>query len=135
MNITDINQLVSHTDDIEWDYLDGQSGEDALRWKTLTGRRDGNTTGVSFGICEVPPGVGLGLHRHAEQEVYYVYQGDGEITMEDEKVSVRSGSVLFVPGDMAHGVKNTGSETLGLLWVFPVDKWADVEYELLASSY
>lgn len=118
--------LVAHLADYEWQHL--PDGENQLRWKTLVGGPDAATKAMSFGICELPPGARLPPHHHAEDEVYYVTDGDGEVLLDDKIVKVTSGSVLFVPGNLVHGARNDSETTLTLVWMFAVDRWSDVEY-------
>ncbi|MEM7342683.1 MAG: cupin domain-containing protein [Chloroflexota bacterium] len=130
-----IEQLVSHLDDYPWEYLEDprfkeKDGEQQLRWKTLTGGEGAITQGISFGICEVPPGAELATHYHKDPEVYYVYAGQGEVLLGEDIVYVRPGSIVFVPGNLKHRLRNHSEETLGLLWMFAVDKWSEVEYHI-----
>jgi quercetin dioxygenase-like cupin family protein len=136
MNTSLISPLVSHIDDYEWDYLPGEKGKSgAVRWKTLIGNQSNDTRGISFGVFEMPPGTRLDSHYHAEHEVYYVYQGEGEVLLDEEVVAVKTGSVLFVPGNLIHGIKNSSNDTIGLIWVIPSDKWVDVEYHMLERNF
>ena len=131
-----ISPLVSHIDDFDWDYLPGQKGQQGVvRWKTLIGNQANDTRGISFGVFELPPETKLDPHYHAEHEVYYVYQGEGEVLLDDAVVAVKTGSVLFVPGNLIHGIKNSSSDTIGLIWIIPSDKWVEVEYHMLDRSF
>lgn len=38
------------------------------------------------------------------------------------------GMVVYIPENHLHGIENTGDVPLTLMWVFPTDTWADVEY-------
>ncbi|MEM7058657.1 MAG: cupin domain-containing protein [Pseudomonadota bacterium] len=120
--------LIAHEDDFEWSYLSDAPGPSDIRWKTFTGGDDSPTKDITFGICEVPPGGRLRPHHHAESEVYYIIGGTGEVLLDNDVVKVAPGSVLFVPADLVHGIRNRGTETLSMLWIFPVNRWTDVEY-------
>jgi len=125
-------------DDVEWEYIKGEEGRsDVIRWKTFLGGVDAdaenaahNTQGITMGVCEVPPGAKLDAHYHAEHEVYYVQHGSGEVLLGDKTVTVESGSCIYVPGDLTHGIKNQGEATLTLLWIFPTDTWSEVRYHM-----
>lgn len=54
--------------------------------------------------------------------------GEGVVVLDREEHPVRPGSAVFIPGDVEHAVVNTGSSTLRLLDVFPVDAFDEVEY-------
>ena len=123
--------LAAHSDDFEWQYIDGQEGrDDVIRWKTFCGGKDSTTQGFAFGTCEVPPGALLDPHHHANTEAYYIQGGTSDILLGDRVVHVTPSSVLYTPADLTHGIRNSGTETLVLLWIFPVDKWSDVEYHM-----
>lgn len=120
--------LISHEDDYAWSYLTDTPGQTDIRWRTFTGGTEANTKKVTFGTCEVPPGGRLRPHFHAEVEAYYVTAGSGEVLLDEDIVTVQPGSVLYIPGDLVHGIRNKGTETLSLLWIFPVDRWNEVTY-------
>ena len=83
-----------------------------------------------MGICEVPPGARLDPHCHTQHEVYYVQHVSGDILLGEKIITVKPGSCIYVPGNLAHGIKNQGSSTLSLLWIFPTDTWSEVEYHM-----
>ena len=120
--------LVIREDDVEWSYLTETPEATDIRWKTFTGGPEAATKGITFGTCEVPPGGRLRPHHHAKEEVYYVTSGSGEVLLDHEIVQVCPGSVLYVPGDLVHGIRNQGRETLSLIWIFPVDRWDELTY-------
>ncbi len=136
MNSSSVASLLSHVDDHDWEYLQGQDGRtDSIRWKTFVGNGQGECNGLVFGICEVPGGACLKPHHHAEPEVYYVYQGEGEVLMDQEVVRVGPGSVLTIPGNLVHGIRNRSADPLGLMWMFPADRLSDVHYEMDDRSF
>ena len=131
-----ISHFVKNVSDYEWDYIHGQEGrDDVLRWKTLVGNRETRTEGLTFGIFEVPPGVTLAPHYHKQHEIYYVQSGEGEVLLNEDIMTVKPGSVIFIPGDMTHALRNVGKETISLMWIFPTDKWADVKYHMLDQKF
>jgi len=65
-----------------------------------------------------PPGTRNELHSHDDLEtIYYIAQGEGEITIGNETEQVKRGDVLFTPLNTQHQVVNTGKETLIILEV------------------
>ena len=68
------------------------------------------------------------VHRHAQTEAYYILSGEGIVTIDGVDHPVRAGSVVYLPGDCAHGATNTGEETLRLLYVFAADSFDEIEY-------
>ncbi len=101
-----------------------------VRWRTLFSAGRTPTASLTLGVAELPPGQDgpLVLHRHEPVELYYVLAGEGQVWIGDEAHPVRPGSAVFVPGGVEHGARNTGSETLRILYVFAADSFEEVEY-------
>lgn len=101
-----------------------------VRWRTLLSADRTPTSALTVGVAEIAPGGEdrLRLHRHGPPEIYYVVAGEGRVSIDGAEHEVRAGSAVFVPGDAWHAVRNTGSQPLRLLYTFPVDAFADVEY-------
>ncbi|MEM7209112.1 MAG: cupin domain-containing protein [Pseudomonadota bacterium] len=128
--------LIKQAHNFEWQYIDGEDGrEDVIRWKTFAGADNDSTNGISFGVCELPSGAKLQAHQHAPPELYYVTEGSGEVLLENEVQSVSPGSIVYLPPYLEHGIRNTGQETLTLFWMFPVDRWSNVEYHMLERPF
>jgi mannose-6-phosphate isomerase-like protein (cupin superfamily) len=96
-------------------------------FRTLFG--DGATTdSLTAGVTELEPGGWLGHHRHRPAEVYYVVHGTGIVVLgEDERV-VGAGSAVFIPGNLEHGIRNTGDTQLRFFYAFAVGSFAEVDY-------
>jgi quercetin dioxygenase-like cupin family protein len=86
------------------------------------------TRGLSMGVFEMPPGAQLDPHHHHPQEVYYVTAGEAEVLVDGEWRDLRTGDVLYFPGDAVHGARNRGSAPCTVLWVFPTDTYEEIEY-------
>jgi mannose-6-phosphate isomerase-like protein (cupin superfamily) len=81
-------------------------------------------------VGEFAPGEGLRRHYHAApgEEFYYLVRGAGTVSIAEETVEVTSGTCLYVPPEVVHGVTNTGTETLEIVFaVSPKDKAAPIE--------
>jgi mannose-6-phosphate isomerase-like protein (cupin superfamily) len=66
------------------------------------------------------PGCSIGLHRHTgEDELYFILQGEGEVSDGEKKYQVSDGfSILTVSGE-SHSIENTGKMDIVLLAVIP----------------
>jgi len=57
-------------------------------------------------VCEMvcyEPGQGTAMHQHPRQdELYYVIEGKGTITIEDESIVAGAGSLVIVPAQKRH---------------------------------
>lgn len=61
------------------------------------------------------PGAETPVHRHACEEVIFVFSGSGRITLEGEVSDFQANSTLIVPPDAVHQLANTGNEDLVLI--------------------
>ena len=97
-------------------------------FRTLVGDGTGTTDSLTAGVTEMEPGGWLGLHRHAPAEIYYVLEGHGAMRLGEAEHAVAAGSTVFIPGDVEHGIRNTGAAPLRFFYVFPVGAFTDIEY-------
>ncbi len=58
-------------------------------------------------------------HMHEDEEVLIVASGHGEIVCEGKTTSVGPGSLMYSTPNVAHGIKNTGTEPLSFYFM----KW------------
>lgn len=69
-------------------------------------------TGGAYAILEqeVPAGHGPSLHVHRhETEVFYILEGEFEMTIADQKIPAPQGSLFVGPRDIPHTFRNVGS--------------------------
>lgn len=101
----------------------------SVTWKTLLSAPKTDTDTFTTGIakCE-PQGGHLKCHRHAQAEIYYITCGRGLVSIDGQDYPVQQGSVVFIPGDSEHGIRNTGSEDLVWLYVFAANRFEEVVY-------
>jgi hypothetical protein len=83
----------------------------------------------------LPDGGYLALHRHTHAEIYYVISGAGIVTIGEEEYRVKTGSVVYIPGDALHGARSLRSgegegegEGLKWLYVFAAGDFGEVVY-------
>ena len=81
-------------------------------------------TGGHYCMLEmhVPPGAGVPMHHHVEQEAFVVIEGDAEFTRLDatgsaEWFMVRPGETVNVPRWAMHGFRNSGTEPARILLI------------------
>ncbi len=103
----------------------------AVRWRTLLSADRTPTAALTLGVVELEPGDGTAprLHRHAQPETYYVLEGEGRVRIGDREEALRPGHTVFIPGGALHAAWNTGTSVLRILYAFPTDSFAEVEYE------
>src|SRR5215218_3527144 len=62
---------------------------------------------ISFCVEEMSPGRKMRIHKHLNNdELIFIHQGEGTLTLGEEVVEVKTGDVVFVPGDTWHGLDN-----------------------------
>jgi quercetin dioxygenase-like cupin family protein len=82
-----------------------------MRIKVDSARVPGVT--MSMVMSEVAPGAAIPVHRHAhEDELIFIHQGQGVVTLGDRETPVTAGAMLYGPRGLWHGVRNTGAATL-----------------------
>ena len=115
-----------------------------VSWKTLISAPVTLTDTLTAGIATCPVGSSvacpareenenessghLKLHRHTQAELYHVISGTGVVSIEGVEYEVGKGSVVFIPGDAEHGIRNVGDEELTWLYVFAADGFGEVVY-------
>ncbi|MGB7924697.1 MAG: cupin domain-containing protein [Pyrinomonadaceae bacterium] len=82
---------------------------------------DRTTSGIeqcSLAEEVLPPGAAVGRHHHIEtEEIYYILQGTGRMTVGDERREVAAGDAIFIPRRHTHTLENTGSDPMTILLV------------------
>ncbi|MBV9209793.1 MAG: cupin domain-containing protein [Acidobacteria bacterium] len=66
----------------------------------------------------LPVGARVGRHHHLEtEEIYYILQGAGRMTVGEETREVVAGDAVFIPRGKTHTLENTGTEAMTILLV------------------
>jgi quercetin dioxygenase-like cupin family protein len=70
----------------------------------------------------VAPGVGAPTHSHPVEEVLTVREGEAEMWIDNQRITVMAGQSLIVPAGHKHGFHNSGTATLHLhaVLAFPI---------------
>ncbi len=64
----------------------------------------------------LPPGAGIGPHRHAEEdEVYIITRGSGTLDDGQDKTRVSAGDAILTGNGESHAIANDGDEPLELI--------------------
>lgn len=87
------------------------------------------------GVIAVPAYDGeLALHSHAQAEIYLILSGNGVVTVQEKAFKVEAGSMLFIPGNAVHGVKNFESTELRWAYFFPTSDFASIVYNFEGNA-
>ena len=86
--------------------------------RPLVDRTTSAITRCSLAEEILPPGHAVTPHRHREiEEIYYIVEGRGMMTVGDEQREVAAGDAVYVPRGHRHTLANTGAEPIKLLLV------------------
>ena len=80
----------------------------------VTGPGDG-TTSSSLSISLADPGTGAPLHRHEDDELIVLLDGELEVRIGDEVVTVGPEHTVVVPPNVPHGFTVTGRRKARML--------------------
>ena len=68
---------------------------------------------------DLPPDSAIRVHLHQhEDEIIVIRMGSGMATLGDDEVAVAAGAIVYVPQGMWHGLRNNGTETLGMSAIY-----------------
>src|ERR1700737_4529026 len=67
----------------------------------------------SAGLFWVRPGTHGHADRHpGQEELYYIFQGRGQVVIDDVPHQIQAGDVVFIPDGRVHYLVNDDEETL-----------------------
>ena len=68
---------------------------------------------------DLPPNSAIRVHLHQrEDEIIFIRMGTGIATLGDREVAVSAGATVYVPQGVWHGLRNNGTETLGMSAIY-----------------
>lgn len=86
--------------------------------RPLIDRTTSAITQCSLAEEVLPPGCAVTPHHHRQlEEVYYILEGHGVMTVGDSEQEVRAGDAVYIPRDHRHTLSNTGTEAMKILLV------------------
>jgi quercetin dioxygenase-like cupin family protein len=101
---------------VAWQEFPGHFGG-ALS-KALVGPENSGSKQIDFRISRYAPNAYVQEHAHRIQEqVYYVLEGEGLLTLRREKHLMRAHDYVYVPPGVRHSFTNTGTSGLVFLVV------------------
>lgn len=108
--------LVEQMAKVAWQQFPGHFGG-ALS-KALVGPENSGSRRLDFRISRYAPMAYVEEHKHKVQEqVYYVLEGEGVLTLDDERHLMRPHDYVYVPPGVRHSFANTGTGGLVFLVV------------------
>jgi mannose-6-phosphate isomerase-like protein (cupin superfamily) len=84
--------------------------------RPLIDRTTSTITQCSLAEEVLPPGAAVTPHHHNQlEEIYYLVEGRGVMTVGDQQQEVAAGDAIYVPRHCRHTLKNTGDTPIRLL--------------------
>ncbi|MFX1504730.1 MAG: cupin domain-containing protein [Promethearchaeota archaeon] len=69
----------------------------------------------------INPNGEIGIHKHKEEHEIFILSGEGIVFNDSgQEFRVKPQDTLFVPGNEAHGYRNTGKKDLVFLCIIPI---------------
>ena len=70
---------------------------------------------LAISLVEMEPGSIQQIHSHEPEQMYYILEGSGEMTVGKDTSEVQKGDCIFIDSNSLHGLKNTGKVVLKYL--------------------
>lgn len=80
-----------------------------------------NAHGCTISLQASPagkPDTDAGYHKHPEEQVVYLLEGEIEILLPGENVNMKPGCIFAIPPNVPHGARRIGEAALLMLNVF-----------------
>ncbi len=58
---------------------------------------------MTLGYVEIQPGSNLGLHSHPHEQITYMLEGELEMQLGAETITLTAGAYLVIPSGVVHG--------------------------------
>lgn len=74
---------------------------------------------ISFCVEDQTPGRKMRIHKHLNNdELIFIHKGDGLLHLDEQTFPVKTGDVAFVPRGTWHGLDNTGTDNLIMVFQY-----------------
>jgi quercetin dioxygenase-like cupin family protein len=124
MNQLRTSAFVEQMARVRWQEFPGHFGG-ALS-KALVGPANSGSQAIDFRISRYAPSAHVAEHAHRTQEqIYYVLEGEGLLTLDDERHLMRPHDYVYIPPGVRHSFANTG--LAGLVFLVVTTPAADGE--------
>ena len=70
---------------------------------------------IAFRKRVLRPGSAIGYHPQKEDEIYYILEGKGEMTMNGKTFPVTAGDAILTRPGSSHGIRPVGGDSLTLI--------------------
>ena len=86
---------------------------DGSEIRELLAHRNSSVQNQSLAEARLAPGLATESHFHPRtEEIYYILNGEAEMTIDDEQQPVSEGDAIAIPPGQVHSIRNKGQEML-----------------------
>ena len=78
----------------------------------LASARTSHSQHLTTTLVEIEPGGIQRIHSHVPEQIYFILEGSGSMTVGSESEQVGPGDCVFIPSGSDHGLINDGDATL-----------------------
>jgi quercetin dioxygenase-like cupin family protein len=86
--------------------------------RVVIGKNDG-ADNFCMRIFEITPGGNTPKHTHDWEHEIFFHSGDGEVFSDNQWKPVKPGSVVFIPSNEEHQIRNSGNGLLTFVCLVP----------------
>jgi len=106
--------------------LAADEGERRVRRNVVKGpfilkvdRQNGGSPDLVMGYEDIAPGAEIQPHTHlVADEILFIHRGTGMAKLGQRESPVSAGSTIYIPRHVQISLRNTGSEPLGVAFIF-----------------
>ena len=82
-------------------------------------RQNGGSPDLVMGYEDLAPGAEIQAHTHlVADEILFIHRGTGVAKLGQRESPIRAGATIYIPHNVQISVRNTGSEPLGIAFIF-----------------
>lgn len=82
-------------------------------------RQNGGSPDLVMGYEDIAPGAEIQPHTHlVADEILFIHRGTGMAKLGQRESQVSAGSTIYIPRHVQISLRNTGSEPLGVAFIF-----------------
>jgi mannose-6-phosphate isomerase-like protein (cupin superfamily) len=81
----------------------------------LASKRTGGAEKLAITLVEIDVEGFQQIHKHEPEQTYFILEGSGLMTVNDERRHVQPGDCIFIPSWADHSLENTGETLLKYL--------------------
>ena len=81
----------------------------------LASSRTAGAQHLTVTIVEIEPGGRQRVHSHTPEQIYFIIEGHGQMTVDQEIREVHPGDCVFIPSHAPHGLENDTNSLLKYL--------------------